>query len=369
MKFLSSVKKELILATRSFYFYIELLFAVILLIVLLFVIPEHISVQQDQYVYLDMPEPAAEYVMQAMLLEDTDGKTESVTITSGIREYSAKLITKEDAKVYLFDNRQDVIDLADTKRNVGAVVSITDDGQLYYEYYLQGYETQRLKSLLSILHNADSDLLEQRFDEQEVRVLGIKEEALNDKVNAIPPMLAFNCCLMGMFVMASYIFLDKKEGVINAYTVTASSVSQYLLSKITVVLFTSTASCLITVVPLLGLGIDYALMLLLLLSSAFFSTVLGLLISSFYKDISQAFGMIFFVFVLMIVPGISYMMPSWDPLWVRFIPSYPIIQGFKEVIISNGDKAYVWIASAGFIAVGLILFFITRIRFKKTLSI
>jgi hypothetical protein len=369
MKFLSSVKKELILATRSFYFYIELLFAAVLLIILLFVIPEHISVQQDQYVYLDMPEPVADYVVSAMLLEDTDGKTESATISSGNEEYSAILITKEDAKVYLLDNEQDVIDLADTKRNVGVVVSVSDDGQLYYEYYLQGYETQRLKNLLSILHNADSEMLELRFDEQEVRLLKKEQEPLNDKENTIPPMLAFNCCLMGMFVMAAYVFLDKKEGVINAYAVTASSVSQYLLSKITVVLLTSTASCLITVVPVLGLGINYALIMLLLLSSAFFSTVLGLLIASFYKDISQAFGTIFFVFILMVAPCISYLMPSWDPLWVRFVPSYPIIQGFREVIISNGDKAYVLIASIGFIAVGLILFFITRIRFKKTLNI
>lgn len=369
MKFLSSVKKELILATRSFYFYIELFFAVILLAVLLFIIPEHISVQQEQYVYLDMPEPVADYVMSAMLLEDTDGKTESATVVAGNKEYDALLITKEDTKVYLLDNEQDVIDLADTQRNVGVVVSISDDGQLFYEYYLQGYETQRLKNLLGILHNADSELLEQRFDEQKVRVLKTEQEPLNDKENTIPPMLAFNCCLMGMFVMAAYVFLDKKEGVINAYAVTASSVSQYLLSKITVVLLTSTVSCLITVVPVLGLGIDYVLMLLLLLSSAFFSTVLGLLIASFYKDISQAFGTIFFVFVAMVAPSISYLMPSWDPLWVRFIPSYPIIQGFKEVIISNGDKAYVLIASAGFMAAGMILFFITRIRFKKTLSI
>ena len=36
---------------------------------------------------------------------------------------------------------------------------------------------------------------------------------------------------MGFFIIAAYIFLDKKEGVIKAYAVTPSPVWKYLLSK------------------------------------------------------------------------------------------------------------------------------------------
>ena len=56
MKLLSSFKKELILATRSFYFYIELGFALIILAVLLFAIPEHTQRTETQYIYLDSSE-------------------------------------------------------------------------------------------------------------------------------------------------------------------------------------------------------------------------------------------------------------------------------------------------------------------------
>ena len=43
----------------------------------------------------------------------------------------------------------------------------------------------------------------------------------------------------------------------------------------------------------------------------------------------------------MMVPGIAYFIPGWDPVWVKILPSYPIIQGFRECIVSGGDAVYV----------------------------
>ncbi len=46
-----------------------------------------------------------------------------------------------------------------------------------------------------------------------------------------------------------------------------------------------------------------------------------------------------------------------------------MLQGFKEIILPKGDIAYPLFASAGFLVAGIVLFFITNIRFKKTLSV
>ena len=368
MKLLSSIKKELILATRSFYFYIEILFALILLAVLLFAIPEHSQVIQDEYVYLDMPPQAADTVLDMMLAEDVDGKAEQVTLSIDGVTYDTILVGKESEALYLLDNAEAVKTLSESQRNIGLVVSISNDGQLYYRYYLQGYETQRLKNLLSVLHNIDSQLLEARFDEQPVRMLQASSAILNDKQNAIPPMLAFNSSLMGMFIMAAYVFLDKKEGVIKAYAVSASSVWRYLLSKIVIILLTGIMTTLIVLLPIMGLNINYGLVLTLQLTSGFFAAVAGLLIASFFQDIAKAFGAIFGVMVLMMLPSFSYFLPGWAPFWVKLIPSYPLIQGFQEVLLPNSQTAYVLLTSAGFLLAGCILFVITNTRFKKALG-
>ncbi len=369
MKLLSSFKKELILASRGFYFYVEVLFALVILVVLLFAIPENFSNISTEYLYFNLPQQGKEIYINNILENDLDSKSESVELEAGGKTFDAELIITDESKIYIVDSEETVRTLAGSERNLGAVVELNDKGQLYYKYYLQGYESTRLKNLISILFNESTEVLEDRFNDQEVRPLSTDYEPLTDRENAIPPLIAFSGSLMGMFIMASYIFLDKKEGVIRAYAVTPSSVWRYLMSKIFVILLTSVVTGLIIIMPVMGFKINYGMLLLLLLTTGFFASTLGLLIASFYDNIMKAFGVIYLLFFILMVPGIAYFIPGWDPVWVKIIPTYPMLQGFKEIILPRGDTAYPLIASAGFLVAGTVLFFITNIRFKKTLSV
>jgi len=369
MKLLSSFKKELILASRGFYFYVELIFALVILAVLLFAIPQNFSSISTEYLYFNLPQEGRNIFTNIILEDDLDGESEMVEIEAGGKTFDAELIETDEEEIYIVDSEEAVRMLAETYRNIGAVVELNNDNQLHYKYYLQGYESARLKNLISILNNESTDVLIERIENQEVRPLSTDYEPLNDRENTIPPLIAFSGSLMGMFVMVSYIFLDKKEGVIEAYAVTASSVWRYLMSKILVVLLTSIVSGIIIIMPIMGFRINYGLILLLLLTTGFFASSLGLLIASFYNNLTKAFGAVYLIIILMMIPSIAYFIPGWDPFWIKIIPSYPMLQGFKEIILPNGAVAYPLIVSAGFLAVGIILFAITNIRFKKTLSV
>jgi hypothetical protein len=174
---------------------------------------------------------------------------------------------------------------------------------------------------------------------------------------------------MSLFIIAAYIFLDKDEGIIKAYAVTASSVWHYLLSKIGVITVTSIVTTLIVTVPIMGMQPNYPALLLFLVTSGFFAASLGLFLTSFYKDISQAFGAMYIVIVVMIMPNISYFTPSWDPDWVKIIPSYVMLQSFKEIISVNGNMSYIMLASLGFAVLGMDIFILANHRFKKTLTL
>ncbi|MBC8390795.1 MAG: ABC transporter permease [Actinobacteria bacterium] len=369
MKLLSSFKKELILASRGFYFYVELVFALVLLAVLLFAIPQNFSSTSTEYLYFNLPQQGKEIFINNILEDDLDAKSEIVEIEADGKTFDAELIVTDEQEIYIVDSEEAVRTLADSERVIGAVIELNDKNQLYYKYYLQGYESTRLKNLISILNNERTDVLEERINNQDVRPLSTGYEPLNDRENTIPPLIAFSGSLMGMFIMASYIFLDKKEGVIEAYAVTPSSVWRYLMSKILVVSLTSVVSGLIIIMPIMGFRINYGLLLLLLLTTGFFASSLGLLVASFYNNLMKAFGVIYLLIIILMVPSIAYFIPGWDPVWIKIIPSYPLLQGFKEIILPNGDIVYPLIASAGFLAVGVVLFAITNIRFKKTLSV
>jgi len=367
MKLFSSFVKELKIASRGFYFYIEIFMAVLILAVFLFVVPDNFNNKTSEYIYLDMPVEASEIYLKAILDKTLDGKVEDVKIKMDKKEKDVSLYTVENKKIYILNSREDLIYMADKERKIGAVIKMDENYNFNYEYYLQGYESDKFKDLLKILHVESSENIEMAIDNQDVRPISTSHESLSDRENMIPSVLVFNGALMGLFIIAAYIFLDRQEGVIKAYALTPSPVWQYLMSKVALLMVTSLVSSFIVLIPIMKFRPDYLLLLTLLVTTAFFASSLGLLIASFYNNIMQAFGSLYFFMMLMIIPNIAYFMPSWNPSWVRLIPTYPMLEGFKSVILGNGDWQYILTISGGFLIAGMILFALSNYRYKKTL--
>ena len=367
MKLFSSFVKELKIASRGFYFYIEIFMALLILAIFLFVVPDNFNNKTSEYIYLDMPFEASEVYLKAIEDETIDGKTEKVTIKIDKIEKDASLYTTEDKEIYVLNSREDVVYMADKEREIAAVIKMDENYNFNYEYYIQGYESDKYKDLLKILHVESTETLEIAMDNQDVRPLSTDFESLSDKENMMPTVLVFNGALMGLFIIAAYIFLDRQEGVIKAYALTPSPVWQYLISKIGVIMVTSIISSFIVIIPIMKSRPDYLLLLVLLVTTAFFASSLGLLIASFYENIMQAFGTLYLFMMFMIVPNIAYFMPSWNPSWVRLIPTYAMLEGFKSILVGSGDWLYVLTISGGFLIVGMILFALSSYRYKKTL--
>ncbi len=369
MKLWHSFTKEILLATRSFYFYIEVGMAGIFLFLLLFVIPETFDNRQDEYLYYDVPAAAYQVFEGELLGEDEDGVTEMVDFELDDETYTATLFQADDTNFYVFEDQEAAISLADKERAFAGIIHMADTGEVTYTYYMQGYETQRLLNTFAVFHNEEMDVLSDAFDTQEVRALYEDQVLLSDRQNVVPSFITFNGSLMGMFILAAYIFLDKKEGVIKAYAVTTSPVWHYLLSKVGVVTVTSLITTFIITVPVMGGQPNYLAMFIFLLTTGFAASALGLVLASFYDEIVQAFGVLFVLVIAMMLPNIAYFIPTWDPSWIQFIPSYTMLEGFKEILLPGGDVTYVMFASLSFLIAGLILFLFANSRFKKTLTI
>jgi hypothetical protein len=369
MKLWHSFVKEILLATRSFYFYIEIAMAGIFLFLLLFVIPENFETKTNEYLFFDGPDNAFEFFEKDLLREDEDNQSEMVEIEWEDGVIQANLYESESRKSFVLDDLEKTISIADKERVFAAVIHVNDQGAISYTYYLQGYESERLRNSYAVFNNESTDQLIAAFESQDVRPLHEDQILLSDRQNVIPSFLTFNGSLMGMFLLAAYIFLDKKEGVIKAYAVTTSPVWQYLLSKAGMVTFTSLITSFIITVPVMGSQPNYLLMFIFLLATGFAASALGLLLSSYYDDLMQAFGVIFVIVVAMMLPNIAYFIPTWDPKWIQYIPSYAILEGFKEILLVDGDVAFVLLSSAVFIIAGLLLFFFANSRFKNTLTI
>jgi hypothetical protein len=395
MKLLSNYLKEMKIAARGFYFYIEIGMAVILLAILLFAVSETSTSSSKQFVYNDMPQKIAEYVKDKSIddgdarladatefelkpseFEITNQETGEATAYDFDDEKIIELETMEmldsstgelEETVYFVENEEDMIRLAYGESEIGVTAAMNARGKVSYTYYLQGYETDRLESLLYISHSKSPSVINAKKDRQVVRTLGVME-TLNNRENWVPIILVYLGSLMGYFIVIAYIFYDKAEGVIRAFAVTPSSMWKYLISKIFVILTTVVVSSSIVTIPVMLGQPNYLLFYLFLLITTFAMASLGLLVASFFDSISKAFGVMYAIMISLMIPVFSYYIPSFDPVWLRFFPTYPMLQGFKEILL-NGDAGYVLTYSLVFLASGLLLFVLADIRFKKTLTV
>jgi len=396
MKLLSTYLKEMKIASRGFYFYIEIFIAVLLLAVLLFVVEENPDSKFEEYLYFDMPQEVYEYMMEKDIASGKvrDGEVKELTMkpisfdvtnkdTGEVLSYDYTEEKKVDVKTiekintdtglikttaYIFDNEEDAVRMSMSEGSIAATTTMNEIGELSYRYFQQGYETERFSNILYVLHTFSADEVNAQLDQQVIRSLGASER-MNNREQVVPVFVVFAGSLMGFFIIMSYIYLDKDEGVIKAFAVTPSAVWKYLLSKSFVIITTVIISSSILVIPILKLKPDYLIFYIFLIITSFGFSALGLLVSSFFDSISKAFGVLYSIMIVLMLPGFSYYISSFDPLWIRFLPTYPVLQGFKGILLGQTDMVYVGSISLAFLLAGALLLSIANMRFKKSLTI
>lgn len=343
-RLLQSWLKDMRLSLRSWYIYMELIFALIVIAVVVFVVPENFSMRVK--LYGSMPE----------------GSVPAPLLAAGMGAAGYDLV--------LVDSAHEVRERVGAKRNSVGFVLDSSGGKPAIEFVLQGYESPRFRAMLEEgLKSALMARLPGLEDRTREVSLEAAPERLSDRVSLLPVLLALNAGFMGLFIIASYIFLDKGEGVIKALAVTPSKVWHYLGGKVLVMLSMGLACGLLMALCIAGAKPNYPLLILLLAATNVFGSALGLLIASFFDTMAKAMGWLYGAIIILGIGAISYYVPSFSPLAIRLLPSYPMIFAFRETLLARPDMAFVLASSGGFAAAGLACFLLANARFKKTLTV
>ena len=344
MKLLHTFLRDLKVSYRTYYIYIEFIMALIIVAVLLFVVPENSDPTTKLFLHVE------------------SGINSEQILTSMEKD--------ESAEITLLDSREEVVLAMEKDRaSQGAVIRETEGG-VGYEIILQGYESEEIRNMMeSVLLAGFKTEYPQYTETTTVKVLDAEAERLSDRTNYMPILLMMNSAFMGLFIVAAYVFMDKEEGTIRALTVTPVSIRDYLLSKVGVMLLTGLLTGLITTGLVVGLKVNYLHLILVLAASNFFGTALGLFIASFYDSIIKSMGALYIVIMIMAFGGISYFMPSFSPLIIRVLPSYPLLFAFREVFLARPDTGFILSTSGLFILAGAALFMAAVLRYKKTLTV
>lgn len=398
MKIWNNYKKEIKIASRGFYFYMEIIIAIVFLAALLFLVPTESGIVGNEVVFMDMSDSTYNKIIEKWESDGRFKQVESKTINlkpitityfdentgeKFVKEFNDKKevtldtfneIDSNTNRVtevkYFTNNFDDMLRIAYSKKYAGARMWFDDDGVDYYQSLLFGSETDRYKNLISIIHgkNINSEELINSLDNQDVRFLAT-QDTLNFRQSFIPLVLVVMNGLMGMMILIAYISIDKAEGLIKAYVVTPSSMKHYLISKILVVVTTVIISSFAVTVPVMGSQPNYLLLILSLLMLTVLSCTIGLILGSIFNDLKSSFGVLLLIMLVLILPVMTYILPSFSPMWMKFIPTFYMIDVVKECLLSNVDIGYVLLVNLGMLALSVVFFLVSEKRYKKVLNI
>ncbi|MFH1880746.1 MAG: ABC transporter permease, partial [Bacillota bacterium] len=271
--------------------------------------------------------------------------------------------------LYIARSMDDLIRVAKAEKWYATVIRPDADGLPQYRLLLFGAESERYQNLIAAVMGAgDTPALLKAMDSLQVETLGA-ENVLNNRQSFMPMAVVIMNGLMGMLAVLAYLIIDKSSGLIRAISLTPMHTRSYLLSKVLVVLTTSLASSLVVTVPIMGSQPNYLLFIPTAALVSVLSCMIGLWLASFFAEVKSAFGLIFLMLMLLLLPAMSYVIPGFSPLWIRLMPTYPMLQAVKETLLPSPDVSYVLLVCGGMIALSGLLLWLSERRYRKILGV
>ncbi len=213
----------------------------------------------------------------------------------------------------------------------------------------QGTEPEEIINVLdATLENGIREFRNlEKAEYYEVEFLRPRSEPIPFNKNLIPVVLVFEVVMLGFLMIAVMIFQEKQEGSIRAYRVSPGGVLEYIFSKASVITLLGLIYGGTIVVLTRGLGIDYLSLTALIVLTSILITLMGLLLSVFFRNISEFFFIAIAIMMASGIPIIAYMYPSFAPPFMTWIPSYPVVFGVREILFPTGKEGFmaplVWI--------------------------
>ncbi len=163
-------------------------------------------------------------------------------------------------------------------------------------------------------------------------LLAAEEEPIPLNLSLLPVLMVFEVIVLGFLFVAVTVFQEKQDGSIQAFRVSPGSVWTYLLSKTALWMALTMVYGALLLLITRGPRVRWGPLLALLAVSGLFMTLLGLLVSVFFRSISEWFFAGVGILLLNMLPQISYLHPSFSPPWITWIPSYPVLFAVRDLL-------------------------------------
>ena len=333
-RYVALVKRDMVTAYRNYFLVIVLGIALLFVGMIRFVIPEEFSIKPTVYYFMDYEGPQK----------------------NQLEEVIARSKEKHGENIYVLQSRREITEKMKKNFNSIGMVITEKDGMPLIQFIMQGHENEKVRNTL--LLSMREDLHRSAMEQEDIKVRELKNsldvEQIPANLNMVPMFLVLESMLLGFVLIAALVFMEKDEGTIRAYLVSPGKVPEYLGSKITLMLLLGWISTLAGTLPTIGLGANYLYLLLLIGFGSIFASTIGLIIASFFDNISQSIIWIIVVSLILSVPSASYFAPSFAPVFMKLIPTYSMLFAIREALFPTGNWEIIYSTILTFAALSMV---------------
>lgn len=200
-------------------------------------------------------------------------------------------------------------------------------------------------------------------DKKEETALGpdIPQRTFKDQFRALFAMIVL---MMELLAVASLLGRELRGGTVRALLTTTVSVKSYFAAKVIFGALLAFVQAFIVALITGGLANNPHVVVLYLMAGATLFTGVGLMVGCKARDLIEIVTWGMGPIIIGMIPAITALLPGAAPLWVKVLPTYPIIEG----LLSAGDANPVtspwllvaWAFGWAAFSVGLAFFAVTR---------
>lgn len=346
-RYFSLLKKDIITGFRNYFFYVVIFVAIVFAAIINFVIPEDAEIKPSVYYFAEYEGENKE------IFQDVISKAEAV-----------------HSNVYRQNSREEIVqNMKKNFNSIGMVIRV-DKNKPTVEFIMQGYENDQAINTLVLAMKDDIDKIIR--EDIEIDTLLLKNYTTLEKIplnkSALPLFLTMEPTLLGLVMIAAFIFMEKDEGTIKAYKVSPGKMPEYIASKITLMLILGWISTILCTVLVVGFDVDFLSLLAIVAVGSIFASALGLIIASFFDNISQSIIWILVISIVFSLSSASYFVPSFAPLYIRILPTYPLQFALREVLFPTGNIGLINSTLVTFSILSIISFILAVFAYRRNLA-
>ncbi len=347
-------KKNLILGIKDIFVLLEVGFAILILLLLLFLIPEDIKKEATIYVY-DSTKVVENFVDASVGLEDME---------------------KRQGEYYV-NSREEIIEgMQEDRSAMGLIITKNLNGTYNTELLTQPYTTDAmvqyieidLEDLLALITPPYDFYPEEVHDSVRVTALqwGLRDE-LPFNQRLLPSILLYMVGILGLFIMISLIGQERVEATIRAFRISPASMWEFLLSKHLLLLAIGFTTFSILYLPMMGFG-GYLPSLLIILLTIILGSSIGVILGGLFDTPIASILWVLLLMVVLALPTISLFSPSFSPEWLKLIPSYHTLFGLDAAMFPDNNSHIIWQSAAVLGGLDVVLLVLSTWIFGKLIE-